>query len=192
MSPRLKIPRRIETLPPARAFAPIHSQAKGESAESILVFFEELEALRLCDYDGLTQQQAAEKMGISRPTFTRIYSKALRKIATAIVEGRPFEFVGGAGYFDSDWHHCSHCGCYFSNPFKPQTPTACPVCGSHQIPSLDENLNPEAETDFSGEFCPFCGHKHGPGRSRAGRKMKKCKNCGRLFNSISNQTNEEV
>lgn len=192
MSPRIKIPRRIENLPPARGFAPARNYPENEALEPVLVLFEELEAFRLCDYDGLTQQQASERMGISRPTFTRIYSKALRKIATAIVEGRPFEFVGGAGYFDSHWHRCQGCGGYFSYPVKPQKPRACPVCGSGDITYLDENSNPDAETDFSDAFCPFCGHRQGSGKGRRKRKMKKCRNCGGLFSSFTKQTNDEV
>jgi predicted DNA-binding protein (UPF0251 family) len=45
---------------------------------------EELEALRLADLEGLTQAQAAERMGISRSTFQRILSRAHRQVALAL------------------------------------------------------------------------------------------------------------
>lgn len=192
MSPRFKIPRRVETLPPARLYTPVFSQPEGKSAESLFIFYEELEALRLCDYEGLTQQQASEKMGVSRPTFTRIYSKALRKIATAIVEGRPFEFVGGAGYFDSDWHFCSACGGYFSYPYKPQVPETCPVCGSQQVTRMENSLNPDEDGDHSMLECPYCGHQPLARKGRAHRSRNKCPNCGKIYPIVSEQLSDQL
>jgi RNA polymerase sigma factor (sigma-70 family) len=48
----------------------------------------ELEVIRLIDLEGLTQEQAGQKMGISRGTIWRILHRARRKIAQALVEGR--------------------------------------------------------------------------------------------------------
>jgi predicted DNA-binding protein (UPF0251 family) len=47
--------------------------------EPVVLLFEEYEAIRLADYENLTQKEAALNMKISRPTFTRLYDKA-RKI----------------------------------------------------------------------------------------------------------------
>lgn len=47
---------------------------------------EELEAFRLCDRDGLHQEQAAECMGVSRGTVQRLLERARRKVATALTE----------------------------------------------------------------------------------------------------------
>ncbi|MEN6615619.1 MAG: DUF134 domain-containing protein [Syntrophorhabdus sp.] len=49
---------------------------------------DELEALRLADYEGLYQEDAAKKMNISRATFGRIISEAHRKVADAILNGK--------------------------------------------------------------------------------------------------------
>jgi predicted DNA-binding protein (UPF0251 family) len=49
---------------------------------------DELEAIRLADYEGLYHEQAAEKMNISRPTFGRVLGEARRKLAEAIVDGK--------------------------------------------------------------------------------------------------------
>jgi predicted DNA-binding protein (UPF0251 family) len=49
---------------------------------------DELEALRLADLEGLYQEAAAERMGVSRPTFSRILSRARSTVARAIVEER--------------------------------------------------------------------------------------------------------
>jgi len=48
---------------------------------------DELEALRLCDLQGLFQEQAGAKMGISRGTVQRLLASAHRKVAAAISEG---------------------------------------------------------------------------------------------------------
>lgn len=48
---------------------------------------DELEALKLCDKEGLFQEQAGEKMGVSRGTIQRILTSARKKVAEALVEG---------------------------------------------------------------------------------------------------------
>ena len=56
---------------------------------------DEFESLRLLDHLGQTQEQAAENMGVSRPTVTRIYASARKKISDAIVLGQAIRIDGG-------------------------------------------------------------------------------------------------
>jgi predicted DNA-binding protein (UPF0251 family) len=56
---------------------------------------EEMEALRLADLEGLTQEEAAGRMGISRSTFQRIVSHARRQVALALAEGQALQIEGG-------------------------------------------------------------------------------------------------
>ena len=49
----------------------------------------EIEALRLVDLEGLSQEEAGTKMGISRGTIWRLLQSARRKVAQALTEGRP-------------------------------------------------------------------------------------------------------
>lgn len=56
--------------------------------EEVNLSLDELEAIRLADYEGLYHEQAAEKMGISRPTFGRILNEARRKLAEVLVDGK--------------------------------------------------------------------------------------------------------
>jgi len=49
----------------------------------------ELEALRLVDLEGLSQEQAGTKMGVSRGTIWRLVKSARSKVAQALTEGRP-------------------------------------------------------------------------------------------------------
>lgn len=53
--------------------------------ERVYLLEDEMEAIRLSDYEGLYQQECAEKMGISRPTFSRLIESARKKIADAFV-----------------------------------------------------------------------------------------------------------
>lgn len=54
-----------------------------------------LEALRLADFEGLYQTEAAERMGVSRATFARILAAARRAVAEALVRGKALEIGGG-------------------------------------------------------------------------------------------------
>ena len=53
--------------------------------EKIELLPEEIEAIRLSDYEGLYQEECAKKMGISRTTFSRILSSAHKKIADGFI-----------------------------------------------------------------------------------------------------------
>ncbi|MBS2098584.1 DUF134 domain-containing protein [Carboxylicivirga linearis] len=48
---------------------------------------DEYESIRLADYEGLYQEEAAKLMNISRQTFGRIISSAHQKIAQALING---------------------------------------------------------------------------------------------------------
>jgi len=52
---------------------------------------DELETIRLADYEGLYHENAAKQMGISRPTFGRILDGARRKVADAIINGKALQ-----------------------------------------------------------------------------------------------------
>ena len=124
--------------------------------------FEEYEALRLCDYDMYNHHQASVIMGVSRPTFTRIYSSVRQKIAKAFVEGRQISIEGGKVYFDSNWYSCSQCGCYFNNPEMDKPVEMCPLCGENQFirhdfeNELDENMLIYSEDTC---VCSSCGYE---------------------------------
>jgi predicted DNA-binding protein (UPF0251 family)/predicted Fe-Mo cluster-binding NifX family protein len=53
------------------------------------------EALRLADYQGLTHEQAAVQMQVSRQTFGRIVSQARQAVAKALVFGSALRIRGG-------------------------------------------------------------------------------------------------
>lgn len=63
--------------------------------EEVVMTLDEFEALRLADLDGLYQEQAAEQMNVSRPTFSRVIESAHRKLADALVHGKALRIEGG-------------------------------------------------------------------------------------------------
>jgi predicted DNA-binding protein (UPF0251 family) len=63
---------------------------------AIVLTLDEFEAIRLADLEGLYQEQAAERMIVSRPTFGRILAAAHRKVAEALVHGKTLKIEGGA------------------------------------------------------------------------------------------------
>ena len=72
--------------PPVASFNPSGLQVKPEP---IYLELAELEAFRLVDLEGLTQEEAGERMGVSRGTVWRLLESARKKTAQALTEGRP-------------------------------------------------------------------------------------------------------
>ena len=118
MSPRPVRLRKISNPPVISGFKPYRNKTVDEKAEAIFLQYEEYEALRLCDHEMLNHHQASVLMAVSRPTLTRIHSKAMQKIAEALVLGKQIIIEGGKIYFDSEWYSCKACGCFFNNPEK--------------------------------------------------------------------------
>ncbi len=56
--------------------------------EEIALTLDELEAIRLADYEGRYHEDAAQEMKVSRATFGRIVNDARRKIAEALTKGK--------------------------------------------------------------------------------------------------------
>lgn len=56
--------------------------------EEVVLNIDEIEALRLADYEGLYHEDAAQKMKVSRQTFGRILREARRKVAESLLKGK--------------------------------------------------------------------------------------------------------
>ncbi len=79
-------PRRLQANPSTFYFKPQGIPLRFLEEE--ILKCDELEALKLCDVDSLSQVDAAKKMGISQPTLARILARAHKKVSYAIVYGR--------------------------------------------------------------------------------------------------------
>lgn len=97
--------------------------------EEQVLGWDELEALRLADLEGLYHEEAAERMGISRATFGRIVASARRKVADALIHGKTIVFQGGHIMNDAvRVFECEGCCQTFEVPFGVGRPEVCPRC----------------------------------------------------------------
>jgi predicted DNA-binding protein (UPF0251 family)/predicted Fe-Mo cluster-binding NifX family protein len=83
----------VDAAPGVRLFKPQGIPAR--QLEEIYLSFEGYEALRLSDLEGLRQDEAAERMKISRQTFGRILSEARKAVTEAVVRGLVLRIEGG-------------------------------------------------------------------------------------------------
>lgn len=74
---------------------PLHPAAQNEVRRIIELNLDEFEALRLADMEGLYQEAAALRMGVSRQTFGRILAGARKKSIQALLEGSTIRIAGG-------------------------------------------------------------------------------------------------
>ena len=58
---------------------------KRNKIDRVILNEDEMEAIRLSDFEGLYQQECSNKMGISRTTFSRLIESARKKIADALL-----------------------------------------------------------------------------------------------------------
>jgi predicted DNA-binding protein (UPF0251 family) len=134
--------RRIKTPPSMEGFKPFGIPMRD--LESVNLLFEEFEALRLADYENLTQKEAAKRMNISRPTFTRLYDKARKNIAKAFVEGKAIIIQGGTFTTDDYWYRCEEC---HETMVTEEPVTTCKNCDSDNIVQLDDKSAGEKDKD---------------------------------------------
>ena len=83
--PRPRKPRQCGCNMCGRAYRP--TGVPMNAVDKIPLAPDELESLRLCDLEGLTQAEAGERMGVSRGTVQRTVKSARRKVAQALVQG---------------------------------------------------------------------------------------------------------
>ncbi len=91
--PRPYCRRLVRGRPAASLFKPAGVPCRG--LDEIVMTLDEFEALRLSDFEGLYQEEAAGRLGVSRPTFSRIIESAHRKTADALLHGRALRIEGG-------------------------------------------------------------------------------------------------
>lgn len=108
---------------------------KGQDLEQIQLALDEFEAFRLADHNGLTHAEAADEMGISRPTFSRLIEKARKKIADFIIQGKLLTIDGGSVHFRNNIIRCQRCGHMFKINIS-NTISECPACHSKHLINL--------------------------------------------------------
>jgi len=167
--------RKVEYPPVNRGFAPIGKRTKNNEVVHLLV--EEYEAVRLLDYEYMNQVDAAKKMEVSRPTLTRIYDSARKKIAQALVNSLRIEIIGGQVEYEDEWLRCEKCNAVFQ-VVDANLEQSCPHCESRDLLHINNEMrthmppkhnyhkrgNHQGNSGFC--VCPDCGKRisHKPGK----------------------------
>jgi len=89
---RYRTSRFIEVIPEVTFFKP--AGVPVWNLEIVEISFPEIEALRLVDYEGLTQEKAAVQMGISRRSLWSDLNSARKKVAYALSHGCALQITG--------------------------------------------------------------------------------------------------
>jgi uncharacterized protein len=179
MSPRPKRTRKVLQPPGFRGFKPFGCPDSTDNKIKLLL--EEYEAVNLADYEKLSQEEAAKQMGVSRPTFSRIYESARGKIARAFMEVSTIVIEGGNVEIGEDWLHCTSCHTIFKLSDPQNQSHTCPVCQSRETEKIN---TPESAESVSARpadkgrcICPKCDFSltHIPGQPC---RSNYCPNCG--------------
>jgi len=150
--------RRVAFMPDVTYFKPAGIPMRV--LEEIRLSVEEAEAVRLRDLEGLEQEQAAERMNISRPTYQRVLAAARLKIADALLNGKALRIEGGNFEIAARRFRCIDNGHEWEVPAEAPMAEApvCPHCQSR-------NAIPVPPDGFGPGRGPGCGR----GRFRGGR-----------------------
>jgi len=95
---RERTDRRVACLPEATYYKPRGVPVRD--LEIVEISINELEAMRLCDMDGMGQVEAAQRMGVSRHTFWLHLKAARRKVIDALMYGKAIMIEGGRYVLD--------------------------------------------------------------------------------------------
>ena len=130
--------RRVGVIPETNYFKP-----RGiplSMLEEVVLTVDEFEAIRLADLGGLYQEQAAEKMNVSRQTFGRIIESAHKKVAEALVKGKALKIEGGEFQMASmRKFRCYDCQHSWELPYGTGRPEGCPSCKSGNIQRAEKD-----------------------------------------------------
>ena len=128
--PRPPIERSVTAVPRITLFKPAGVPARD--LEQLQLGVDELEAIRLVDLEGLSHEQAAEVMGVSRQTVGRVLERGRGRVAEALVGGKAILIGGGQYRVEPRLMRCSVCQARWTDAGETQ-PGVCPECGSTDI-----------------------------------------------------------
>lgn len=125
--PRPRKRRTVEYVPADLTFKPVGKRLAD--LPQVWISYDELEALRLADLEGLSQAEAGARMEISRSTFQRTLSQARRKVAQALVNATAL-LIGEPEIPVQRWR-CTHCGYSWAvlHGAGQASEPLCPHCG---------------------------------------------------------------
>ena len=128
--------RRVGFIPQITYFRP--SEVPLARLQEVCLSVEEAEAIRLKDLEGLEQEECAQRMNISRTTFSRVLSSSRQKVADALLNGKAIKIEGGNFEMAIRRFRCIN-GHNWDVPFEVMItapPQFCPSCNTPSIMPL--------------------------------------------------------
>jgi predicted DNA-binding protein (UPF0251 family) len=129
--PRPPIERAVGGVPRVTLFKP--AGVPGRSLEQLPLAVDELEAIRLVDLEGLSHEQAAAAMGVSRQTVGRVLERGRATVAEALVAGKALLIGGGQFRIEPRQLCCASCGAVWTAADDAPPGAACPACASTEV-----------------------------------------------------------
>ncbi len=133
--------RRVSANPQAVHFKPAGVMMRD--LEQLELTLDEFEAVRLADYEGMYQDEAAEQMNVSRQTFGNIIGSAHRKIADFLVNAKSLTIAGGSIEIagpEPRYFLCNGCANVWQTEYTNPGPALCPECGSENIHRMKQGV----------------------------------------------------
>ena len=125
--PRPTKPRLVEFIPDVTYFKP--PGIPLSTLDEVRIGFDELEALRLKDLEGLEQEECAARMNLAQSTLQRMLSAAREKVTRALVEGKAIRIEGGNYKQVARTFICEECGHLWDNETsESDEDLVCPDC----------------------------------------------------------------
>lgn len=128
--PRPPIERAVSGVPRITLFKPAGVPAR--ELEQLQLGIDELEAIRLVDLEGLSHEQAAKVMGVSRQTVGRVLERGRARVAEALVGGKAILIGGGQYRVEPRRLRCFACQARWTDAGEGRE-AACPECGAEDI-----------------------------------------------------------
>lgn len=128
--------RRVDFIPQITYFKP--AGVPLSNLQEVCISVEEAEAIRLKDLEGLEQEECAQRMNISRTTFSRVLGSARQKMADALLSGKAIKIGGGNFEMAVRRFRCVS-GHEWDVPFQTMVtapPEFCPKCNTLSIMPL--------------------------------------------------------
>jgi len=133
--PRPPIERAVGAIPRVTLFKP--AGVPTRELEQLRLGVDELEAIRLVDLEGLSHEQAAEVMGVSRQTVGRVLERGRARVAEALVGGKAIVIGGGQYRVTPQSMRCFACRELWvvaaGEGDAPGSAPTCPRCGSTDV-----------------------------------------------------------
>jgi len=133
---RRQLWRKVSSIPLVTYFKPAGSRMA--ELEEVCLLVEEAEAIRLKDLEKMEQETCAQKMNVSRSTFSRILDVARQKVADALLNGKAIRIAGGNFEMAQRHFRCLK-GHEWEVPFETMIsapPENCPECDTPSIMPL--------------------------------------------------------